>query len=176
MAKSHHSLTIFFIFIVATTGNKHGYKKEKLSHFHLYWHDVASGKNPTSAKIVTVPSRNNSAAPFGTVFMNDNTLTEGSELSSKFIGRGQGLLASAAQNEIGLLMVMNFAFETGKYNGSTISILGRNTIFSKVREMPIVGGSELFRFARGYVQARTYKFDLLSGDATVEYDIYVMHF
>ncbi|KAG0495391.1 hypothetical protein HPP92_000082, partial [Vanilla planifolia] len=37
----------------------------------------------------------------------------------------------------GLLMIMNFFFSYGKYNGSTLAILGRNEIFSEVREMPI---------------------------------------
>ena len=51
-------------------------------------------------------------------------------------------------------MVMNFAFMEGKYNGSNLSVLGRNRIFSEVREMPIVDGSGLFRFARGYCKTR----------------------
>ncbi|CAI0402651.1 unnamed protein product [Linum tenue] len=38
---------------------------------------------------------------------------------------------------------------------STLSILGRNAVWSPVREMPVIGGSGVFRFARGYAQART---------------------
>lgn len=97
-------------------------------------------------------------------------------MSSKLVGRAQGFYAQAAQQEIGLLMAMNFAFIEGKYNGSTITVLGRNTVFSKVREMPVVGGSGLFRFARGYVQARTHWLNMTSGDAIVEYNIYVLHY
>lgn len=73
-------------------------------------------------------------------------------------------------------MAMNFAFTEGKYNGSSITVMGRNPVFSKVREMPIVGGSGLFRFARGYVQAKTQRFDPTNGDATVEYNVYVLHY
>ncbi|KAK3204956.1 hypothetical protein Dsin_019002 [Dipteronia sinensis] len=108
--------------------------------------------------------------------MIEDPITVGPKLSSKMVGRAQGLYALASQEEIGLLMVMNFAFIEGKYNGSSqgrthvqtsqvpylveipgsatgssISVLGRNTVFSKVREMPVIGGSGLFRFARGYV-------------------------
>ncbi|KAF3498580.1 hypothetical protein DY000_02029251 [Brassica cretica] len=61
---------------------------------------------------------------------------------------GPRVYAGAAQKELGFLMAMNFAFKTGKYNGSTITIFGRNTAMSEVREMPIVGGSGIFRFAR----------------------------
>ncbi|KAL0460486.1 UNVERIFIED_CONTAM: Dirigent protein 19 [Sesamum latifolium] len=146
--------------------------KEKLSHFRVYWHDILSGRDPTSVLIVKSPTHNG----FGTVNMIDNPLTLGPELSSKLVGKAQGFYALASQGEIGLLMTMNFVFIEGKYNGSTITVLGRNAVFNKVREMPVIGGSGLFRFARGYVQARTHTVDLKTGDATVEYNVYVMHY
>ncbi|KAF7825479.1 dirigent protein 22-like [Senna tora] len=108
--------------------------------------------------------------------MIDNPLTLGPKLSSKLVGRAQGFYASASQSEIGLLMAMNFAFIEGKYNGSTITVLGRNPVFNKVREMPVIGGSGLFRFARGYAEARTNWFSANTGDAIVEYNVYVMHY
>lgn len=108
--------------------------------------------------------------------MIDDPLTMGPESSSKVVGRAQGFYASASQSEAGLLMVMNFAFMEGKYNGSTLSVLGRNAVFSEVREMPIVGGNGAFRFARGYAQAKTHTFNLKTGDAIVEYNVYVYHY
>ncbi|XP_058734447.1 dirigent protein 22-like [Vicia villosa] len=149
-------------------------KKEKLSHFKFFWHDIMSGKNPSS--IMVVPPTLNSTTGFGFVNMIDNPLTLGPELSSKLVGKAQGFYASASQVELGLLMAMNFAFIEGKYNGSTITILGRNPVYDKVREMPVIGGSGLFKFARGYAQANTHWIDLKSGDATVEYNIYVFHY
>ncbi|KAK4268506.1 hypothetical protein QN277_025156 [Acacia crassicarpa] len=151
-----------------------GLKKEKLSHFKFYWHDIVSGQNPTSVPVVPPPV--NSTTAFGLLNMIDNPLTLGPKLSSKLVGRAQGFYASASQSEIGLLMAMNFAFIEGKYNGSTITVLGRNPVFNKVREMPVIGGSGLFRFARGYVEARTHWFAPNSGDAIVEYNVYVMHY
>ncbi|GKD03844.1 dirigent protein 22-like protein [Tanacetum coccineum] len=76
----------------------------------------------------------------------------------KLVGRAQGIYTSASINGMGLLMAMNYVFVEGKYNGSSLSILGRNAVMSTVREMPIVGGSGLFRFARGYAEARTHTF------------------
>ncbi|WCJ32465.1 Disease resistance-responsive (dirigent-like protein) family protein [Euphorbia peplus] len=151
-----------------------GLKKEKLSHFKLYWHDIVTGPKPSA--VMVVPPSNTSATAFGMVRMIDNPLTLGPEMSSKMVGKAQGFYAQAAQDEIGLLMTMNFVFIESKYNGSTLSVLGRNEVFSKVREMPVIGGSGLFRFARGYVQATTHKFDQTTGDATVEYNIYVLHY
>nr|KYP70639.1 hypothetical protein KK1_009862 [Cajanus cajan] len=55
-------------------------------------------------------------------------------------------------------------------------MLGRNTVFSAVREMPIVGGSGAFRFARGYAEAKTHTLDLKTRDAVVEYNVYVFHY
>ncbi|KAB2616426.1 dirigent protein 22-like [Pyrus ussuriensis x Pyrus communis] len=151
-----------------------GLKKEKFSHFKMYWHDIIGGPNPSSVRVVNPPT--NSSTAFGLISMIDNPLTEGPELTSKLLGKSQGFYSSASQKELGLLMAMNFHFIQGKYNGSTITILGRNQVFNKVREMPVVGGSGLFRFARGYAEARTHTFTPTTGDATVEYNIYVLHY
>ncbi|KAG6570355.1 Dirigent protein 20, partial [Cucurbita argyrosperma subsp. argyrosperma] len=148
-------------------------KKEKLTHFHMYWHDVVGGTKPTS--VAVLPGLSNSTL-FGLVNMFDNPLTVGPDPKSQLVGKSQGLYASAAQQEIGLLMAMNFAFTYGKYNGSSITILGRNPILNTVREMPVVGGSGRFRFARGYAEARTHFFNATSLDAIVEYNIYVLHY
>jgi len=151
-------------------------KKEKLSHFKFYWHDILSGKNPTSVAVVPPPMKLNTTTAFGMVRMIDNPLTLGPQLSSKIVGKAQGFYASACKDEVDLLMAMNFAFTEGNYNGSTLTILGRNAVFHKVREMPVIGGSGLFRFARGYAQANTHWFDIKSGDAVVEYNVYVFHY
>ncbi|KAG2272075.1 hypothetical protein Bca52824_066630 [Brassica carinata] len=132
-----------------------GLHKEKLTFFRVYWHDIQSGSNPTS--VVLRP-------PLQLIL-----------LWSRHC-QAQGIYAAVGQHDSSALMVMNFAFKTGKYNGSTISILGRNEVLTKVREMPVIGGSGLFRFARGYVEARTMWFDQKTGDATVEYSCYVMHY
>ncbi|XP_010542445.1 PREDICTED: dirigent protein 20-like [Tarenaya hassleriana] len=148
-------------------------KKEKLTHFRVYWHDILSGRNPTSV-MIRPPVLNTTF--FGSINMIDNPLTSDQPLNSTIVGRAQGMYAAASQQGLGFLMAMNFAFTTGKYNGSTITILGRNTAMSEVREMPVVGGSGLFRFARGYVEARTKWLDFKTGDATVEYSCYVLHY
>ncbi|CAH2053796.1 unnamed protein product [Thlaspi arvense] len=157
-----------------TMNRKHFHKEEKLTHLRVYWHDILSGRNPSS--IMIQPSVSNSSNAFGSITMMDNALTSDVPINSTVVGQAQGFYAGAAQRELGFLMAMNFAFTTGKYNGSTITILGRNTVFSTVREMPVVGGSGIFGFARGYVEARTKWFDQKSGDATVEYNCYVLHY
>ncbi|XP_030447739.1 dirigent protein 19 [Syzygium oleosum] len=149
--------------------------KEKLSHFRFYWHDVVSGPKPTSVPVVPPPS-NASATAFGVVNMIDNPLTLLPDIGSELVGRAQGLYSSASQEEVALLMIMNFAFVSGKYNGSGITVLGRNPVFHKVREMPVIAGTGLFRFARGYAQVSTHTLDMKTGDAVVEYNVYVLHY
>ncbi|CDY37481.1 BnaC01g37510D [Brassica napus] len=103
--------------------------------------------------------------------MIDNALTSDVPINPTLVGQAQGFYAGASQHETSFLMAMNFAFKTGKYNGSTITILGRNTIFSEVRKMSVVGGRGIFRLARGYLEGLTKWFDQQSGDATVEYTL-----
>ncbi|KAM1096521.1 hypothetical protein TB2_013782 [Malus domestica] len=135
-----------------------------------------SGRTPTAVQVAEAPITDTSMTGFGTVVMMDDPLTIGPESNSKLVGKAQGIYAVASQSEVGFLMALNFVFVEGKYNGSTLSVLGRNAVLSAVREMPIVGGSGLFRFARGYAHASTHQFDIKTGDAVVEYNVYVFHY
>ncbi|KAK7832571.1 dirigent protein 3 [Quercus suber] len=153
-----------------------GLKREKLSHLHFYFHDILSGPKPSAVRVAQAAMTNTSSTSFGAVSVIDDALTMLPDNSSKVVGRAQGIYASASQSEFGLLMVLNFAFIEGEYNGSTLSVLGRNTILSTVRELPIVGGSGVFRFARGYAHVKTYTFDTKTGDAVVEYNVYAFHY
>ncbi|CAL4911360.1 unnamed protein product [Urochloa decumbens] len=150
---------------------------EKDTHIKLYWHDVVSGPSPTAVQVARAAATNTSKTGFGAVVVIDDPLTEGPDLksSSKPLGRAQGTYIAAGKDEVSLLMNMNFVFQAGKYNGSTVAIMGRNAVFDAVREMAIVGGSGVFRMARGYAQARTHTLDLKTGDATVEYNLYIKH-
>ncbi|KAF8390141.1 hypothetical protein HHK36_024663 [Tetracentron sinense] len=62
------------------------------------------------------------------------------------------------------------------YNGSTLSILGRNPTLQPVREMPVVGGLPVIRLARGIACSRyTYGFNATINDALVKYNVTSMH-
>ncbi|CAJ1907278.1 unnamed protein product [Sphenostylis stenocarpa] len=157
-----------------------GFPEEKVTHFHFYFHEVVTNPKP-SLVIATEPlkGKSNCPLPFGSIMVIEDPLTIGPELDSKLIGKAQGFYISVAQTEgleLELVMGMTLSFVEGEYNGSTLSVLGRNTIFSDVREMPIIGGTGAFRFARGFVQARSVKVDYVKGDATVEYNVYVFHY
>ncbi|KAJ8435586.1 hypothetical protein Cgig2_021740 [Carnegiea gigantea] len=135
---------------------------QKLTKLHFYFHDKPNGPNPTSVIIARPP--NQTTIGFGTLVMIDDLLTEGPETGSRLVGRAQGMYAESSQRG------------SGKYSGSTISILGRYPVPLSEREMPVVGGSGAFRFARGYALAKTYKYDPKTGVAVSEYNVFVLHF
>ncbi|MCL7031439.1 hypothetical protein MKW94_000591 [Papaver nudicaule] len=151
-------------------------RKEKFSHFRVYCQSTSVDPNPTIVQVGGANLTQGSATRFGDIAVFDDALTQGPELTSKLLGRAQGFYASAGIHELAALTSANIVFTTGKYNGSTIAIMGRNPVFSQVREMPIVGGTGLLRFARGYVEARTHRFTIIPPQATFEYNLYVYHF
>ncbi|MFS8016165.1 putative dirigent protein [Helianthus anomalus] len=148
----------------------------KLTHLHFYLHDLVSGSDPTVLRVAQSNITSSSPTAFGFIAMADDMLTTGPEPNSTVLGRAQGIYGSACLEESGLLMTMNLVFTGADYNGSTLSLLGRNAVFHTYREMPIVGGSGVFRMARGVATAKTYEFNLTSGDAVVEYNVMVQHY
>ncbi|XAR68619.1 hypothetical protein NMG60_11003808 [Bertholletia excelsa] len=150
--------------------------REKLSHLRFYFHDIVSGKNATAVRVAESTVTAQSPFAFGSVMVMDDPLTATPDLDSPQVGRAQGIYASAAKEELGFLIMVNFVFTSGKYNGSSLSMVGRNAALTALREMPVVGGSGLFRFAHGYAEARTHWVNLTSGDAVVEYNLNVLHY
>ncbi|OVA19654.1 Plant disease resistance response protein [Macleaya cordata] len=149
--------------------------KEKMTKLHFYFHDTLSGERPSAVRVAQGPDSEKSPTGFGVLMMADDALTEGPEPTSKLVGRAQGLYGSAGQDSLGLIMAMSFGFTEGVYNGSTLSIFGRNPAMNPVRELPIVGGTGIFQLARGTALAKTYWFNATTGDAIVEYNVTVFH-
>nr|XP_015881902.2 dirigent protein 22-like [Ziziphus jujuba var. spinosa] len=171
--------TIFSIFLSKTIDGFHTKRfvqetkaTDNTKTLHFYFHDILSGKNPTAVNILK-PS-GGSISSFGSTMMIDDALTDEQDSNSNIIGRAQGFYSVASQSELAFLMVMTFSFTEGEYSGSTLSIVGRNPVMNDVREMPVVGGTGKFRFARGYALAHTVWFDASTGDATVEYNVHLL--
>lgn len=147
--------------------------EQKVTKLHFYFHDL---RGITSAEVAHANSTATSPTLFGFSSIMDDPLTDGPEFSSKPVGRVQGLYASASFKEFSLLCAMTLIFTDGKYNGSTLSILGSNPTLHKHREMPVVGGTGVFRLARGVAVLTYYFFDVAGGNATVEYNVLVQHY
>uniref|UniRef100_A0A0D9XPN5 Dirigent protein n=1 Tax=Leersia perrieri TaxID=77586 RepID=A0A0D9XPN5_9ORYZ len=175
MATSNYMLAAAALLIVlaAATPSPATAKETRL---RVFWHDVVSGPNSTVTQVAESPISNTSATGFGTVIVIDDPLTAGPNLTtSKLIGRAQGMYVSAGKDTLSLMMAMSFVFVDGsEYNGSSLAVFGPNPAERQVREMAVVGGTGVFRFARGYAQARTRWFNASTGDATVEYNIHLI--
>ncbi|XVE48891.1 hypothetical protein DITRI_Ditri01bG0038000 [Diplodiscus trichospermus] len=162
-------------FHVESWASKLDAKQETVTNLQFYFHDTVSGKSPSAIRVAQAPDTEKSPTLFGAMLMADDPLTETPDPNSKLLGRAQGLYGSAGKTELGLIMAMSFCFTDGIYNGSSISILGKNSAMSPVREMPIVGGTGVFRLARGYALAKTHWFDITTGDAIVGYNVTIVH-
>ncbi|XP_050363441.1 dirigent protein 19-like [Argentina anserina] len=148
------------------------HSKPKLTKLQFYFHDTISG--PAKTTVTVVPPPEPSTTLFGQINMFDDPLTMGPEPTSKLLGRAQGLYAFASHDEISLLMAVTFVLTSGKHNGSSFTILGRNAVEHSTRDFPIVGGTGHFRLARGFAIAQTYLVN--ASVAIVEYNVAIMHY
>ncbi|KAL3814045.1 hypothetical protein ACJIZ3_015313 [Penstemon smallii] len=149
--------------------------KESVAKVHFYVQDVLGGENITVYEVARATISSNSPTTFGQVRVLDDLLTAEPDFNSQEIGRVQGLITSADLETFALAMNLNFVFTAGKYNGSTISILGRNQIDNEYRELPVVGGTGIFRMARGYAITNTYSYDAVTNYGVLEYTLYVTY-
>jgi Dirigent-like protein len=88
-----------------------------------------------------------------------------------YIGRAQGIVAVVGLDE-SLETMLNFIFTNDKYNGSSLAIYGR-VVRGETVERPVIGGTGMFRMARGYCIATP----LYASHTklTYEYDVYVWY-
>jgi hypothetical protein len=150
----------------------------KTTRLQFYMHDTvtpSAGSPATAVRIVRgpTPATGNPINRFGDMYVIDDPLTEGPDLASRTIGRAQGFYLSASLSVDQLLLSTNMVFTAGKHNGSSITLIGRDAILDEVRELPIVGGTGVFRGATGYGQIRTHSFNVSDNNAVLLVDMYV---
>ncbi|KAL8556366.1 hypothetical protein ACS0TY_003975 [Phlomoides rotata] len=150
--------------------------KQKVTELNFFLHDIVAGPNPTNIPIAMSNFTSRSPTYFGLIAAIDDPLTSGPSPNSSVVGRAQGLVGSASLSEIGLHMSFNIVFTTGEYNGSTLTLAGHNPFMNEFRELPIVGGSGVFRLAKGSALLDTLTFNQTSGDAVIEYHVVVLHY
>ncbi|KAK6155977.1 hypothetical protein DH2020_010225 [Rehmannia glutinosa] len=150
--------------------------KEIRTKLHFYFHDNATGEHQSVWVVAKSEITHISPTNFGLIYMVDNLMTVGPEPSSEVLGRVQGSPGFADLNNTAFALGLNFVFTEGKYKGSSICVLGRNPVLEKVREVPIVGGTGVFRMARGIAITSTYFLDEPNNNVILEYTLYVTHY
>ncbi|KNA09270.1 hypothetical protein SOVF_155260 [Spinacia oleracea] len=151
------------------------YGHERKTVLQFYFHDIRTGESPTAVLIAQPIEGTTFASGFGNLFMVDDPLTVSPDPNSKLVGRAQGLYGSASQEGVNYITGLSYGFVDGVYNGSTLVIFGINSIANPVRELPIVGGTGIFRMPRGYAIARTYFHNTTLHNAIVGYNVTVFH-
>ncbi|XP_073119801.1 dirigent protein 22-like [Henckelia pumila] len=146
----------------------------KFAIIEFYDQDVLSVNGETSYVIATSSITSTSPTVFGQLSMVDNLITAGPDPNSAAIGRRQGLVGLCDLNELAVYLSLNFIFNGGMYNGSTISVLGRRPVLKNQQEISIVGGTGDFRLARGIAVLNTYVLNT-TGDYIVKYTLYVTY-
>ncbi|XP_051133534.1 dirigent protein 11-like [Andrographis paniculata] len=110
---------------------------------------------------------------FGAVYVVDVLVTYGPEITSKKLGRIQGVTVSSDLREVALETILNLVITEGEWKGSTLSIFGRNPLYDEVREVSIVGGTGAFNLAWGYATTSTYYVNKYGTRAVYKYDVVV---
>ncbi|KAL9149022.1 hypothetical protein ABFS82_12G082700 [Erythranthe guttata] len=150
-------------------------QKQKFAKLRFYIQDKLGGPNATIWEVARAEITATSPTMFGQVRVLDDLITAEPDRNSAKVGRAQGHIASSDLTNSALTMNLNFVFTAGKYNGSTLCILGQNPIGSSDRELPVVGGTGVFRMARGFSISNTYSYDAVEDYGVLEYTVYVSY-
>lgn len=132
---------------------------EKLAKIHFYMQEITDGPNQTVYEVARASITANSSSSFGLVMVLDNFITTRPEVDSTLLGRIQGHVSFSDLRNMSVTMNLGVVFTSGEYSGSSLFIVGRNPISHDVREFAVVGGSGVFRLARGYVISSTYSIE-----------------
>ncbi|OMO92812.1 Plant disease resistance response protein [Corchorus olitorius] len=153
---------------------------EKVTQLHFFLHSTLSGENPSAVMVArsNLTNDDDSPIPFGSLFAIDSPLRVGPEPTSTVIGNAQGLELSSSQDssKFTIVMYIDFAFTSGKFNGSSFSVFSRNPVTEGDREVAIVGGRGQFRLARGFAEIKTSFLNATNGDAILDYNVTLYHF
>ncbi|XP_074574746.1 pterocarpan synthase 1-like [Curcuma longa] len=159
---------LFLLFFMATAQARDSIT----THLHFFFHEQYSGPNATV--ITVVNSTTSNPGGFGSISVADDELREGSSVDSKLIGRAQGIAPVVSQSgQTAFLVLLDFVFTDGEYNGSSLMVVGRATL-GGATERSIIGGTGKFRMARGYT-INTFLSDAPAGRLIAEYDAYIVH-
>lgn len=145
------AVLLITIFVCSEAGCCHP-KETKMT---VFLQEFTAGPNATAAAVAGIPGRPRNSFEFGTVIVADATLTQGISINSPTVGRGQGIYVTSSRDGNNTHDLFSFIFTNQRYNGSTLEFQGRSIQRAQVRELSVVSGTKMFRFARGYATFET---------------------
>ncbi|XP_071725022.1 dirigent protein 22-like [Rutidosis leptorrhynchoides] len=146
---------------------------QKLTHLRMY-RRVYALNDPEFVNIARPLTPINSTTLFGYLYCGEIPMTATLDPNSTKVAITEGLFAFVSKEEIRDAEFQTTIFTQGKFNGSTLSNLGDTGTSEVVRERPIVGGTRMFRGARGYATARNV--NGTGGLTGIQYDLCFVHY
>ncbi|KMZ65758.1 hypothetical protein ZOSMA_30G00390 [Zostera marina] len=134
----------------------------------FYANDTYVGPNPSSVLIAGVDS---AFFEFGSTFAFDIPLFLEFEpnTTTNAIGKAKGIYTVYTRDDLSCSITMNLFLD--EYQDSVLTFLGVLNITSPLREVPVVGGSGVFRGATGYFLSQVVFNDPITSNNIVKYDI-----
>ncbi|XP_058217552.1 pterocarpan synthase 1-like [Rhododendron vialii] len=171
---------LFLLAIFARSSKAYDRLQLKETNLTVYFHELNSGPNATSAIVTGIPSRVWSSSSFGTIVVADDLITASPDKDSPQIAQAQGIYTTASLDGGTGHVVFSIVFTNREYNGSTLEIMGR--VFNRASdETAVVGETGKFRFATGFAKfgetgkfrfaTGFTKFETVSFDATLSSDV-----
>ncbi|CAM0913595.1 unnamed protein product [Alopecurus aequalis] len=141
---------------------------------HLYLHQFVAGANHPNSNEVFVITTNN-PFNFGTTLIHDWSITDTVSPSSTVVARAQGThIQASSTRPDGWYISLNIVFESGRFTGSTLQVMG--TLTKEIEgQWSVIGGTGEFTMAQGTIK---YKMDLSSSnseDGIRELDIHIIY-
>lgn len=169
-------LAITSIMLVDITQSSNLFNRhKKIAQFRVYLQDILSGSNATVLEVARAHVTATSPTSYGLVRVMDDMMTLGPDPNSERVGRAQGLIANTDIEESGISVNINFVFTGGEYKGSTLCIVGKKSLLYTDQELPVVGGTGIFRWARGFSISNIYSHDDATGNSILLYDMHVVY-
>ncbi|XP_047939122.1 dirigent protein 2-like [Salvia hispanica] len=149
-----------------------GSSLNKKATFRVYLQEILSGPNATLYEVARANITSTSPTNFGQFLVGDDFVTATPDPNSMRLGRSQGFVAFSDLDDIAIVLTYTFIFTDGPYRGSSLTIAGRKMPFVKNQEIPIIGGTGVFRLARGYTISSL--FSSTPNTFVFVYDFYVV--
>ncbi|XP_059663893.1 dirigent protein 4-like [Cornus florida] len=172
-------LMTMFIFSSAEVGQL------KETNMTFYLHDWSvelnltadtTNTNVTAIPVTGIPGFPWTFTTFGTMFCADDPITVGFDKTSAQIGQAQGIFVTSALDGSSTHVSASIVFSNATYNGSTIEIQGANRHHQSVNEVAVVGGTGIFRYARGCATFETVYQNKANSYAVIKCNVTVLHY
>lgn len=141
----------------------------------FYLQSKAREPNATTAVITGIPGKLWNFFSFGTLFAEDDVMTETMDPRSAQLGRAQGFYCISSLDGSIANVILELVLTDKKYNGSTIQIQGASVQLDDVREVAVTGGTGKFRYGRGYATLETVFLDGKTGANVIRLNVTVNH-